>query len=285
MNFIGKWLSLQVDLGSFDSRAAIWSFAAKMSFRAVILACIFSLAGLPVLYAFGILTLSVAEAVKLAVTFSWLFGGAVSGALALVTGGVIRDLAVSRAEFERLSQTDALSGLANRRAFNDALDTVEGEASLAIIDIDRFKAINDRFGHHAGDMVIRGVSDILSEVFHDCRVVARLGGEEFGVIICGGGIAQRLAQVERARMLVGSRGIECAGHVVNVTISAGVAEFVADLRSECVYARADNALYLAKGEGRDRVLHEQSMMVENPDGIAAEKDYPRAVFGAVPMRG
>ncbi|UJW74468.1 GGDEF domain-containing protein [Rhizobium sp. SL42] len=284
MNFIEKWLSLQIDLGSFDSRAAIWSFAAKMSFRAVILACIFSLAGLPLLYAFGILTLSVSEAVKLSVAFSWLFGGAVSGALALVTGGVIRDLAVSRAEFERLSQTDALSGLSNRRAFNDALDSVQGEASLAIIDIDRFKAINDRFGHHSGDMVIRGVSDILREVFHDCHVVARLGGEEFGVIICGGGIAQRLALVERARMLVAARGIDCQGQVVSVTISAGVAEFVVDRRSECVYARADNALYLAKGEGRDRVLHEQSMIFDDPRDVADETDYARAVFGAVPMR-
>lgn len=284
MDFIRKWLSLQIDLGSFDSRGSVWVFAVKMSFRAVILGCIFSLAALPLLYAFGILTLSFDEAVKLSVTFSWLFGGASSGALALVTGGVIRDLTVSRAEFERLSQTDALSGLSNRRAFNDALGRVRGEASLAIIDIDRFKSINDRFGHHVGDQVIQGVSDILSEVFRDCHVVARLGGEEFGVIICGGGIAQRLALVERARTLVASRGIDCGGTVVSMTISAGMAEFIADRRAECVYARADNALYLAKDEGRDRVLHEQSLSFDDPHETARELAYAHEVFGALPMR-
>jgi hypothetical protein len=158
-------MSLQVDLGSFDSRAAVYNFALKMTFRAVLLAFLFNLAFLPLGYALGLVPLSLADAVKLSVACSWLFGGAVSGALALITGHVIRDLSVSRAEFERLSRTDMLSGLLNRRAFNAALAETAPGASLAILDLDRFKAVNDGHGHCAGDEVIKAVASILREVF------------------------------------------------------------------------------------------------------------------------
>lgn len=259
VNIIRKWLWRQIDLGSFDNQKAIMLFAISVSCRAVILASVLSLATLPVLYRFGFLTMPVDQVVKLTVAFSWLFGGAFSGALAFVAGLVIRDLSQSRAEFERLSRTDTLSGLANRRAFNDAFARVDGEASLAIIDIDRFKLINDRFGHHVGDMVIQEISAILRQVFGERNLVARLGGEEFGVILKGSGLAQRLALVERARNLVAAGRFFCDGVELSVTMSAGVAEFLPERRAEWVYARADKALYLAKAEGRDRVLHEQSL--------------------------
>lgn len=256
MDILKRWVSLQVDLGSFDSRGAVYNFALKMTFRAVLLAFIFNIALLPLGYALGLVPLTVADAVKLSVACSWLFGGAVSGALALVTGHVIRELTVSRAEFERLSLTDMLSGLRNRRAFNAALAETGAGASLAILDLDRFKAVNDCYGHCAGDEVIRAVAEVLREVFGDQHLIARLGGEEFGVIVRGGGVAQRIALVERARNMVEARAIYCDGVAISTTVSAGVAEFGPDRRPESVYSAADSALYRAKAGGRNRVVHE-----------------------------
>jgi diguanylate cyclase (GGDEF)-like protein len=267
VNIIRKWLWRQIDLGTFDNQKAIVVFALSVSCRAVILASLSSLATLPVLYGLGFLTMPVDQAVKMTVAFSWLFGGAFSGALAYVAGLVIRDLTQSRAEFERLSRTDTLSGLANRRAFNDAFSRVDGDASLAIVDIDRFKLINDHFGHHVGDLVIQEISTVLRQVFGERNLVARLGGEEFGVILKGGGPGQRLALVERARSLVAGSRFLCDGVEISATISAGVAEFSPDRRPEWVYARADKALYLAKTDGRDRVLHEEVLVsAEEPFG-------------------
>lgn len=256
MDILKRWVSLQVDLGSFDSRAAVYNFALKMTFRAVLLAFIFNIALLPLGYALGLVPLSVADAVKLSVACSWLFGGAVSGALALLTGHVIRELTVSRAEFERLSLTDMLSGLLNRRAFNATLAETGAGASLAILDLDRFKAVNDCHGHCAGDEVIKAVAEVLREVFGDGHLIARLGGEEFGVIVRGGGVAQRIALVERARNMVEARAIYCDGVAISTTVSAGIAEFGPDRRPESVYSAADSALYRAKAGGRNRVVHE-----------------------------
>jgi diguanylate cyclase (GGDEF)-like protein len=284
VNIIRKWLWRQIDLGSFDNQKAIMLFALSVSCRVVILASVSSLAALPLLYGLGFLTMPVDQVVKITVAFSWLFGGAISGALAYVAGLVIRDLTQSRAEFERLSRTDTLSGLANRRAFNDAFSRVDGEASLAIIDIDRFKLINDRFGHHAGDLVIQEISAILRQVFGERNLVARLGGEEFGVILKGSGLAQRLALVERARSLVAAGCFLCDGFELSVTMSAGVAEFLPERRAEWVYARADKALYRAKSDGRDRVLHEQSLGFVEETMADYHPDSP-VVFDALSAKG
>lgn len=257
MDLLRRWLSLQIDLGNFNSRGAIASFALKMTFRAVILASLFSIAALPLAHYFDLLPMGLGDALKLSVALSWLFGGAVSGALAVVTGNVIRDLSVSRAKFEHLSRTDMLSGLMNRRAFSDALNGTDDNASLAILDLDHFKSINDRHGHCAGDAVIRAVSDTIREIFGDQHCVARLGGEEFGVIVRGMAMAHRLVMVEQVRVLIAARPIQCDGFEIYTTISAGVAEFRPDRRKESVYSAADRALYLAKAEGRNRVVHEE----------------------------
>ncbi|MFN7010655.1 MAG: GGDEF domain-containing protein [Allorhizobium sp.] len=284
MDILKRWLSLQVDLGKFDTPAAVYNFALKMTFRAVLLAFAFNLAFLPLGYALDLLPMTLADAVKLSVACSWLFGGAVSGALALTTGQVIHDLSVSRAEFERLSLTDMLSGLLNRRAFNAALGETGAGASLAILDLDRFKAVNDGHGHCAGDQVIKVVSDVLREVFGPAHLVARLGGEEFGVIVRGGGVAQRIALVERARTLVEARAIHCDGVAISMTISAGIAEFTADRRPESVYTAADRALYQAKAGGRNRVVHEAEMGA--PAGAEAScGDLDRVPGSAVPAAG
>jgi len=278
-----NWLWQRIDPGSFQAPGAVSRFALAVGFRSVIVTSLAAFASLPLLYGLHILALPLAQIAKLIVAFSWLFAGILSGALAYVAGHVIRDLDCSRAEFQRLSQTDSLTGLANRRAFNDALVTVDGDASLAIIDIDRFKRINDRFGHQAGDEVIRAIAVVLARVFGDMPLVARLGGEEFGVILNGGEVEQRLAMLDQARQAVAAGASVFDDKDLAVTVSIGVADFIPGRRVEGVYAAADRALYLAKDCGRDRVIHERNLpCVEIPVLDASE---PSRIYGASMSRG
>jgi diguanylate cyclase (GGDEF)-like protein len=281
---IGRHVWRQIDLGLFDSPAAIWNFALAVSFRSVIVSSLVGLISLPFLYGLGAISVPVSEMVKIVVAFSWLIGGALSGVFAFVAAHVIRDLIRSRRQFEKLSRTDTLSGLANRRAFNELFGEVEQDASLAIIDIDRFKAINDRFGHQAGDRVIQAISNVLKDVFGDEHLVARLGGEEFGVVLRGGTAEERLALVELARRRVGAEVIAFHDAPLGVTISAGVAEFHPGKRPEVVYAWADKALYLAKDAGRDRVVHEGALAVADTV-LPAHVSDDAELFAAIRRRG
>ncbi|MFT4003181.1 MAG: GGDEF domain-containing protein [Rhizobium sp.] len=231
-----------------------------MSFIAVIMSLAILLALLFALQALDLLPLPILEAMRLGVLLAWIIGGTVSGALAVLAGFSIHKLAVSRAEFERLSRTDMLSGLLNRRAFTEALNMAGDGASLAIFDVDRFKAINDRFGHASGDAVIVAVSQIFSAVFTGDDVIARLGGEEFGAIIHGSDTAQRIARVEAIKEQIAEHPISIEGGSVKITISAGIAEIGRDRKAETVYAAADKALYLAKTLGRNRVMHERERL-------------------------
>lgn len=270
MILICNWLWQRIDPGSLDAPGAICRFALAVSFRSVIVTSLSAFASLPLLYGLDLVALPLGQMVRLTVAFSWLFGGVLSGSFAFVAGTVIRDLSQSRAEFERLSRTDSLTGLANRRAFNDALTRVEGQASLAIIDIDRFKRINDRFGHQAGDEVIRAIASVLRRVFGDGPLVARLGGEEFGVILSDGSVEDRLAVFDVVRQAVAVEIQACGDRRLSVTISIGVAEFSPGRRAEGVYAAADRALYLAKDCGRDQVVHESHLPSDERQSLDAD---------------
>ncbi|MDE1995610.1 MAG: GGDEF domain-containing protein [Rhizobiaceae bacterium] len=257
---MGQWISLQAELGNFQQRRTIYIFALKMSFAAIILSIVLILALLPVVTWLGLLPMPMLDAIRLGVLLAWFIGGTVSGTLGLLAGYAIHNLAVSRAEFERLSRTDMLSGLLNRRAFTAALETVSGDASLVIFDVDRFKTINDRFGHASGDAVISTVSRVFSDVFKNGDVVARLGGEEFGAIIQGSTTADRVARIEETKALIADLPIPVDGGAVKITISAGIAEISGRRKAEAVYAAADKALYLAKALGRNRVIHESDWL-------------------------
>ncbi|AHG46574.1 diguanylate cyclase [Rhizobium leguminosarum bv. trifolii CB782] len=252
-----SWMSLQADFGNFQYRRNVYLFALKMSFLAVLFSGVIMALTIPPLGFFGLLPVTLAHAIGFGAIFSWLVGGTVSGMLSLAAGFALHELTLSRAEFEKLSRTDTLSGLLNRRAFAEALENTEGNASLVIFDVDRFKAINDRFGHACGDAVITAVSAMLTSAFDEMSVVARLGGEEFGVIISGEPLEARMERIEAVRARIASGAIAAEEHDIRITVSGGVADLAAGRGKQAVYASADRALYLAKALGRNRVVHER----------------------------
>ena len=153
---------------------------------------------------------------------------------------------------------DYLTGLANRRHFRLAL-TREVErwrrygvpCALLLLDIDYLKAINDRFGHPAGDLVIRQVANTLSEVSRDNDTAARLGGEEFALLLAGTNINRAAVAAERLRSILASLRVPDVGHF---SVSIGVAACPGQADSErTLYTASDTALYVAKNGGRNRV--------------------------------
>ncbi|MND32244.1 putative diguanylate cyclase YedQ [compost metagenome] len=154
------------------------------------------------------------------------------------------------------AMTDALTGLINRRALFDQYGGRKLNASTAVIvfDIDRFKSINDRFGHSAGDEVLKlFAQDMLSEMIAE-GAAARLGGEEFAMVVgeVMPGRAERIANAVRMRFA--ARDIFIDGKLVRCTVSGGVSVGTPEGQPfETVLSLADGALYEAKGAGRDRV--------------------------------
>ncbi len=165
-------------------------------------------------------------------------------------------------EAKREGGTDALTRLANRRVFDatlaqqTALATVTGRPlSLVLFDVDHFKAVNDRYGHPAGDQVLREIADAAIRAFpRRTDVVSRYGGEELAVILpdTTGASARMLA--ERMLSAIRSHVVDVGGARVSVTVSAGVAGFTFGDGPAELIAIADRRLYVAKQSGRDRVV-------------------------------
>lgn len=162
---------------------------------------------------------------------------------------------------ERLASSDSLTDLANRRHFFEQASAEVLRArryahplSLQMLDIDHFKAINDRFGHVAGDRVLRSLADILRANLRSNDLAARLGGEEFAVLLPETSIDDALIQAERLRQSVAAHAMSFGGKDLAITVSIGVAALdPGDSSIEAVLMRADTGLYLAKQDGRDCV--------------------------------
>ncbi len=156
------------------------------------------------------------------------------------------------------AHTDALTNLANRRAFDRELKRAY-RASIdhvtptlvMMIDVDHFKALNDTYGHQAGDEVLHGIGRVLREQIPDDHVVARYGGEEFAVIFSNATIDEVDVIIERARHGIGEEIYRSDGLELHVTASAGVAEFRSGETAAALIGRADEALYASKELGRD----------------------------------
>ena len=164
-----------------------------------------------------------------------------------------------RAEFDRsleLAVTDALTGLRNRRYVFRHLESLLRAGTgcgVLMIDVDRFKPLNDYYGHAAGDAALREVAARLREHVRASDIVARYGGEEFLVVMSGAGADETAVIAERLRVAIGDRPIDLGQAKLPVTVSIGSALSASNSDGEALIAAADSAMYRAKALGRNRV--------------------------------
>jgi len=184
----------------------------------------------------------------------------------MLTYGDVTDLVHHADELEALARIDALTGIANRRHFLEfaeiewsRLERYERPLSLLMIDIDNFKAINDRFGHDAGDKALTLVARICANTRRHADIAGRIGGEEFAVLLPETPLLQAQMVAERLRLAISKDEIVLDGGCIKLTISVGVAETAPDVADFAhLMKRADRALYAAKTAGRNRVALAQS---------------------------
>jgi len=184
----------------------------------------------------------------------------VSTAIVFGTFGLVLGLQADR--LAALSQTDALTGLANRRALRSLLDKELRRsmrygmpASLLMVDVDGLKRVNDNEGHAAGDRVIRSVANAISAGLRETDLGARWGGDEFAIVAPNTTAEAALRSAERLLIRVANEAGNSHRHLT--TISVGIATFdpahARDCDVEALVRAADSALYRAKGGGRNRV--------------------------------
>lgn len=165
-------------------------------------------------------------------------------------------------ELARLAAYDSLTHVLNRGAFLIEFEREVSRSkreetlfSLAIFDVDRFKRINDQFGHPAGDHALQGVVATLNASLRKHDVVGRYGGEEFSLLMPNTGKETAVGVAERVRIEIERRGVEVAGRRIALTVSGGVATYPLDGADwDTLLTAADNALYEAKQGGRNRIV-------------------------------
>lgn len=156
------------------------------------------------------------------------------------------------------AHTDALTGLLNRRAFDANLDRLAAQWQrkrmpfcLLVLDIDFFKQINDRYGHAAGDAALRTLGETLDQTIELPAKAARVGGEEFAVLLPGGGAREARRAIDRIYAAIASAPFGFGRMKLSVTVSMGLAIAAADDTAASIFHRADEALYASKHAGRN----------------------------------
>jgi diguanylate cyclase (GGDEF)-like protein len=182
--------------------------------------------------------------------------------------------AAARRKLMERARTDSLTGLVNHRAFQETLAEEVGRArrhdrplSLALIDLDHFKQVNDEHGHQAGDEVLRELARRLGERVREADVLARVGGEEFAWLMPESSGMEAWQAAERARAEIAATPIPGVGHV---TISAGICDLGHAIDAGDLYRLADGALYWSKSQGRDVVF------LYSPDVVEVLSDAEQA---------
>lgn len=165
---------------------------------------------------------------------------------------------------QRLALFDPLTGLHNRRAYDEQVQNeynrwkrYQTDLTLVVWDIDRFKNINDTFGHQAGDRVLKAAAKILQENLRDSDFIARYGGEEFVTLMPETALNHALIASEKLRKIIEESPFHHHDQAVPVTISCGLAQFHSGDTPEQVFERADKALYQAKQSGRNRCVTDE----------------------------
>lgn len=173
---------------------------------------------------------------------------------------VIKKINYMYSQTRYMSVTDALTGLYNRRHFADNFDReflrakrYNSDLSIAIIDVDNFKAINDTFGHGCGDYVLKEISYLITQTFRKTDLAFRYGGDEFVAIITETSAQNAFIPLERFRTAVEKLKLTFDGKILSVTTSIGIAGICEDTKtSEELFGSADKALYASKTSGRNK---------------------------------
>ena len=172
-----------------------------------------------------------------------------------------RDLRKLRDKLGVLSNTDPLTGVHNRRYFMEAAtgqmeraNRHDSESFIIILDLDHFKAVNDKYGHQSGDMVLQEVALRVTAVMRPYDLFARYGGEEFILFVMDMDRESAVRLAERIRLGIAATLIKMVDASTEVTVSLGVAQATPVSKLEKAIANADKALYRAKNEGRNRVV-------------------------------
>lgn len=170
-------------------------------------------------------------------------------------------LVIYNARLKEASQRDSLTGLYNRRAMEEYLKNVIKDTqqyvtwfNVAIGDIDFFKKINDKYGHEAGDVVLKHVADILSAYMKDKGAVARWGGEEFLFVFKGINGEEATVELEKLRAMIENSKVEYNGEEISVTMTFGIDEYSNGFPIDYTISNADKKLYIGKKQGRNRVI-------------------------------
>ncbi|NVJ59149.1 MAG: diguanylate cyclase [Gammaproteobacteria bacterium] len=194
---------------------------------------------------------------------------------------IVREqLEVTEEEADRLKENlkqqrfkaynDPLTLLPNRYAYNERLSQdysrwrrYRTPLSLTVCDIDYFKQVNDKYGHSAGDEVLKQVANILNNGIRESDFIARYGGEEFVILMPETGLADATKAINKLRIIIRDTAVSIAKDKnIKVTVSAGVAEFESNDTANDVFAKADKALYRAKEKGRDQVCAERTQKLK-----------------------
>lgn len=181
-------------------------------------------------------------------------------------------------ELRLMAETDPMTGLLNRRSFQSRITALHKEAvtakggfSLMIIDLDHFKQINDTYGHLAGDATIKACARLLMDrIQREGDMVARIGGEEFAVILGNTRLEGAITVADALREAIGVTKVLIAdGRSIQFTASIGLAEWLCTEDTDTLFSRADEALYAAKGLGRNRVEIARRNVLPGSAGRAA----------------
>jgi len=177
------------------------------------------------------------------------------------TNRQLAELSREHGQLRAAAMRDELTSLYNRRAFNEFFKEELGRVrryggllALVLFDLDRFKEVNDRYGHDAGDEVIRAFARVLRDCAREVDVVARYGGEEFVTLMPTAGTRAGRIFAERVRRVLATKEIRTSGGRLRITVSAGVCKFTRHASSiRAMLKSADRAMYKAKHTGRNRV--------------------------------
>ena len=208
--------------------------------------------------------------------------------LVFVVGTSIFAVALARERSEMqhriAARTDDLTGVATRGAFyeegtNLVERSLQAETELAIIafDLDRFKSINDTFGHGPGDEVLKLFGEAAKATLRSSDLIGRLGGEEFGVVLPGATVGAAFIAAERIRIAFSELCASRLNQTITATVSAGIARTHYNSSFDSVMKAADEALYRAKLQGRDRVA------IEGGGTVEVEDRAPETMTGAADL--